>query len=75
MKKGQNNIRKTIKAIKYLTLKELYDFLKQLKKRNKITVVQKTIRICKQKTVVSDKEEDVNIKEITIDTTKYEKPD
>jgi len=56
-------------------LKELYDFLKQLKKRNKITVVQKTIRICKQKTVVSDKEEDVNIKEITIDTTKYEKPD
>ena len=75
MRKGQNNIRKTIKAIKYLTLKELYDFLKQLKKRNKITVVQKTIRICKQKTVVSDKEEDVNIKEITIDTTKYEKPD
>ena len=75
MKKGQNNIRKTIKAIKYLTLKELYDFLKQLKKRNKITVVQKTIRICKQKTVVSDKEEDVNIKEITIDTTRYEKPD
>jgi len=75
LKKGQNNIRKTIKAIKYLTLKELYDFLKQLKKRNKITVVQKTIRICKQKTVVSDKEEDVNIKEITIDTTKYEKPD
>ena len=75
MRKGQNNIRKTIKAIKYLTLKELYDFLKQLKKRNKITVVQKTIRICKQKTVVSDKEEDVNIKEITIDTTRYEKPD